>query len=45
MSCVQVPQKSLNTFYKKNFPPILTLYKGYSFPLGSPNKFQKTAKV
>jgi len=45
MSCVQVPQKSLNTFYKKNFPPIVTLYKGYSFPLGSPNKFRKIAKV
>ena len=44
MSCVQVPQKSLNTFIKK-FSPIVTLYKGYSFPLGSPNKFRKTAKV
>ena len=45
MSCVQVPQKSLNTFYKKNFPPMLSLYFGYSFPLGLPNKFRKTAKV
>ena len=44
MSCVQVPQKSLNTFIKK-ISPILSLYKGYSFPLGSPNKFRKTAKV
>ena len=55
MSCVQVPQKSLNTFLimffayrlniRKIFPPMLSLYFGYSFPLQSPNKFLKIAKV